>query len=53
VSVFHIYRRVAILMVFKRAIVRWSSIVCIEVEVGAVRGECRDLGMAGGSDFPR
>jgi hypothetical protein len=34
------------------AVLRWSSIVRKEVDVGAVRGESQDPCMAGGVRFP-
>ncbi len=54
VGVFHVYRRELILVVFKSPspVLRWSGVVRKEVEVGAIRGECPDLCMAGRVAFP-
>lgn len=53
VRVLHVCRRVLILVILQRAVLRRYGIMCIKVEICAVRGESYDLGVAGGSGCPR
>lgn len=52
VTILYVFRCELILVIFERTVFVRSSIVCVEIEIGTVRGESGHLGMAGGVKCP-